>query len=185
MNISTFRIKNWRFFSGEMDVRRVGPTWGRMSCSVFLSTWLPPRQQSLSFFLAAWWYSVCGARLDQSNPDFTHISDDTTPPLLLFSSLRLWDSAPQIAVPTPLLWWIFIGQCSAADAEIPDALWRTRVADNLVKTGEGRWRRRWRFLFLWTRWFRSRVTTWLAVQQLPYMKRKEREWHSACTPIRF
>lgn len=115
-----------------------------------------PRTVSLSGCMtkqSRWWY------VDQSNPDFTHISDDITRRKDYF--FFFLKTVPKIPVWPP--WWIFIGYWSAEDSTI---LTRCEGHDLQIfglKRGWG--------LLPWT--VRSSVTTWLAVQPLERKKKEK------------
>lgn len=88
---------------------------------IFHPTWLPPDNSiPLSYRLND--ETVFGGNVDQSNTDFT---DDITGRMDFFFQ----DCAQTPVYPQ---WWIFIG--SPWGRRLPDTLWRTWFADNLVKT---------------------------------------------------
>lgn len=88
-----------------------------------------PRTVSLSGCMtkqSRWWY------VDQSNPDFTHISDDITRRKDFFFFFEDCPQDPCLA-PMANLHWVL--KCRGFND--PDTLWRTRFADIRVKTRMG------------------------------------------------
>lgn len=116
----------------------------------FLSNMAATRQQCPALLLAEWWNSLWWQRWPIKYRSHWWHNTKTG---------FFFQDRPQ--TPVCPLWWIFIG--SPWGRRLPDTLWRTWFADNLVKTETA--------FCCDPCAFQSRVTTWSAGRQLERRKK--------------